>query len=173
MMSLRSMKQLACTPSGIKQDQIDWTGVKQKAFVALRGLSGELLEREVMGVPLVRSDANGVTFPLLAQRKDCNGDVGNNGEPTNSMDFVHHPLASGRCMMGSGQDLFDCSMAGQTVETGVHCQCSGISCNLGECKVRSGIRLQVDRNAIHEDFNRSSGGVKVNDVSFEEGFYYK
>ena len=44
MMSLRSMKQLARTPSGIKQDQIDCTGVKQKAFVALRGLSGEFKE---------------------------------------------------------------------------------------------------------------------------------
>ena len=94
--------------------------------------------------------------------------MGDSGEPTNSMDFVHHPLASGRCMLGSSQDLFDLSMAGQRVATGVHCQCSGISCNLGECKVHLGIRLEVDRNAIHEDFNRSSGGVKVNDVSFED-----
>ena len=105
---------------------------------------------------------------LASLRKDCNVDVGDSGEPTNSMDFVHHPLASGRCMLGSSQDLFDLSMAGQRVATGVHCQCSGISCNHGECKVRLGIRLQVDRNAIHEDFNRSSGGVKVNDVSFED-----
>ena len=91
-MSLRTMKQLARTLPGVKHVHTDCMGVEQKFFVALHGHSGDLLERKGMGIPLVRSDDNGVHFPASQALKDVvsNQRLFYNGDVADCYSRFHH-----------------------------------------------------------------------------------
>ena len=59
------IKKLARTPPGNKLVKRDSKGVDQKVLADSKGHSGAFDEREVMGVPLVRSTDESVCSPVI------------------------------------------------------------------------------------------------------------
>ena len=51
----------------------------------------------------------------------ASGDEGGGGVPLNSVDYVHNPLGTGSILLGSGQELYGYSVAGQRGVSGAHC----------------------------------------------------
>ena len=155
-MTFRSIKKLARTPPGKKLVKCDSKGVDQKVLADSKGHSGAFDEREVMGVPLVRSIDESVCSPVIldlngvqpvgrffdsdvgeelpvADALNClvtpsPGFVGVSG--VNLVDLVHNPLVIGNILLGLGQDLNGCTVSGHRVGQDAHIQCTIF---LGSC----------------------------------------